>query len=178
PATDPTTIMQLHDLTVSKTHAGSFTQGQIGGTYTITVTNAGAAPTTGTVTLTDTLPPGLTATALSGTGWTCVLGTVTCTRTDALAASGSYPAITLTVNVAINAAPSVTNKATVSGGGEVNTTNDTATDVTAIIQLPDATVSKTHVGSFTEGQTGATYTITISNIGLGPTFGSVTVNDI
>jgi hypothetical protein len=29
-ATDPTTINQLADLTITKTHTGNFTQGQVG----------------------------------------------------------------------------------------------------------------------------------------------------
>ena len=105
-ATDPTTIGAGPDLTITKTHTGDFTQGQIGATYTITVTNAGNAPTSGPVTVTDTLPAGLTATALSGTGWSCTLATLTCTRSDALAAGSSFPALTLTVNVAANAGAS------------------------------------------------------------------------
>jgi hypothetical protein len=40
--------------------------------------------------------------------------------------------LTLTVNVAANAPASVTNTATVSGGGEINTANDTANDPTTI----------------------------------------------
>src|SRR5438128_3674091 len=124
-------------MTVAKSHSGNFTQGQTGATYTITATNSGFAATSGTVTVTDTLPVGLTATAISGTGWTCVLGTLTCTRSDALAAGASYPAITLTVNVADNTAPIVTNAATVSGGGESNTGNDTANDPTTVNQLSD-----------------------------------------
>src|SRR5207253_2790474 len=123
--TDPTTINQLPDLTIAKSHSGNFTQGQVGATYTITATNSGFAPTSGVVTVTDTLPAGLTATGISGSGWTCVLGTLTCTRNDGLAAGSSYPAITLTVDVANNAAASVTNTANVSGGGQTNTTNDT-----------------------------------------------------
>ena len=79
-ATDPTTIGTGPDLTITKTHTGNFTQGQIGATYTIRVTNAGNAPTNAPVTVTDTLPAGLTATALSGTGWTCTLATLTCTQ--------------------------------------------------------------------------------------------------
>src|SRR5437762_112328 len=125
----------------------------------------------------DTLPTGLTATAISGSGWTCTLGTLTCTRSDALAVSASYPAIILTVNVANNAAAYLTNTATVSGGGEVNTANDTASDPTAINQLPDLTVTKSHTGNFTQGQTGATYTITVSNSGFAPTTGTVTLTD-
>ena len=81
------------DLTVAATHTGNFKQGDTGDTYTITVGNAGDAATSGTVSLVDTLPGGLTATAMSGTGWTVNLRTLTATRSDALAAGGSYPAV-------------------------------------------------------------------------------------
>ncbi len=74
------------DLTLSKTHVGTFTQGQTGATYTLTVTNSGTVATSGTVTVTDTLPVGLSATALSGASWSCTLSTLTCTRSDGLAA--------------------------------------------------------------------------------------------
>lgn len=175
--TDPTTVVQP-DLTITKSHSGNFTQGQTGATYTITVTNSGTASTNGTtVTVTDTLPSGLTATGISGTGWSCVLGTLTCTRTTVLTAGSSYPAITLTVNVAANAPASVTNSVSVSGGGQTNTANDTATDPTTITQLQDLTIAKTHTGNFTQGQTGATYTITATNSGGLPTSGTVTVTD-
>src|SRR5208337_4388442 len=124
------------DLTISKTHLGNFAQSDKGDVYTITVSNSGSAPTVGVVTMNESVPAGLTATTIGGSGWNCPTGTLTsplvCTRSDALAAGSSYPAITLTVNVASNAPPSVTNAATVSGGGELNTGNDTAKDVTTI----------------------------------------------
>jgi uncharacterized repeat protein (TIGR01451 family) len=120
------------DLTITKTHAGNFTQGQTGATYTITVRNTGSAPTTGTVTVTDTLPSGLNATSLSGTGWNCVLSSLTCTRSDTVGAGLTYPALTLAVNVNSNAASSVINTATVSGGGEINTSNNVANDSTTV----------------------------------------------
>jgi uncharacterized repeat protein (TIGR01451 family) len=176
-AADPTTINQLPDLTVAKSHTGNFTQGQVGATYSVTVTNSGFASTSGVVTMADTLPAGLTATAISGTGWTCVLGTLTCTRSDALAAAASYPVITVTVNVANNAAASVTNTANVSGGGQTNTTNDSATDPTTINQLPDLTIAKSHTGNFTQGQVGATYSLTVTNSGLASTSAIATVTD-
>ena len=52
------------DLGIAKTHAGNFTQGQTGATYAIAVSNVGTGPTSGLVTVTDTLPAGLTATAI------------------------------------------------------------------------------------------------------------------
>ncbi len=178
-ASDPTTLAQVPDLFVLKTHLGNFTAGQTGATYTIQVNNLGNAPTTGTVTVIDALPAGLTATAMSGTGWNCTLANLTCTRSDALAAQGVYPTIALTVNVASNAPASVLNKVTVSGGGEVNTANDSYSDPTTIgAGVPDLTVSKTHSGNFTAGQVGATYTITVTNVGTGPTAGIVTASDI
>ena len=125
------------DLVLAKSHVGSFAQGQTGATYTLTVTNRGSGPTTGTVTVRDTLPAGLIATAMVGTGWTCTQPAGPCTRSDTLAAGSSYPVLTLTVNVASNAPLSVTNTANVGGGGETNTTNDTASDPTTILP-PDA----------------------------------------
>ena len=164
------------DLTVTKTHTGSFIQGDTGKTYTITVTNSGGAVTSGSVSMVDTLPTGLTATAIAGNGWTCTLGTVSCTRSDVLAAFSPYPAITLTVSVAANAPALVTNIATVSGGGEINTRNNKASDPTTIA-TSDLTVTKTHTGSFIQGDTGKTYTITVKNSGVAATSGSVSVVD-
>ena len=123
-------------LTITKTHSGDFHRGSSGNNYTITVSNsAGAGPTLGTVTVKDTLPNvanTMVPTAISGTGWSCNLGTLTCTRSDVLAAGASYPAITLTVNVPIGIGGStVTNSATVSGGGDPN--SHTANDPTQIV---------------------------------------------
>jgi hypothetical protein len=137
-ASDPTTIDSPAtgpDLSIAKSDAGTFTPRQAGASYTLVVTNGGGAPTAGTVTVTDTLPVGLTATAMSGDGWSCVLATLTCTRSDALGVGSRYPAITLTVSVAPSAAGSLVNTATVAGGGDVSPSNNTATDVTAIASV-------------------------------------------
>ena len=130
-----TVTVLMPDLAITKTHAGNFTQGQtVGATYTITVSNVGTAPTMGAVTVTDALPAGLTAIAIGGTGWTCPTLT-SCNRSDVLANGSSFPAITLTVSVALNAPASVVNSVTVSGGGQTNHSNDTAADTTAIAPL-------------------------------------------
>jgi len=131
------------DLTVKKTHTDPFTQGDIGDTFTITVSNIGVAPTSGTVTVADLLPPSLTATAMSGGGWSCMVATATCTTSNVLAGSGaSYPPITLTVDVAANAPISVVNSVTVSGGNEASnvTGNNTGTDPVKIRQHTTTTV--------------------------------------
>jgi hypothetical protein len=118
-------------LSITKTHSGSFTQGGTG-TYTVTVSNsASAGPTNGTVTVTDNAPTGLTVTAMSGAGWTCTT-LPTCTTSGGLNAGQSFAPITVTVSVASNAPASLTNQATVSGGGSAsNIANDTTTIVAA-----------------------------------------------
>jgi uncharacterized repeat protein (TIGR01451 family) len=89
------------DLTITKTHTGNFQQGGPG-SYTLIASNLGPGPTAGTVTVIDTLPAGLTATAISGSGWSCTLSPLSCTRSDVLAAGASYAPITVTVSVANN----------------------------------------------------------------------------
>jgi hypothetical protein len=128
----PQSGTNVPDLTVTKSHSGNFAQGQNGAQYSITVTNSGAGATAGMVSMADSLPASLTPTAMSGAGWSCSISTLVCTRSDALAGGASYPVITLTVNVASTAPPSVTNTVTVSGGSETNTANDTASDPTTI----------------------------------------------
>jgi hypothetical protein len=117
-------------LGITKTHTGNFTQGQQGATYSVTVTNAiTGAPTSGTVTVTETVPGGMTLVSMAGPGWTCP-GTVAnnCTRADVLAKGSSYP-LTVTVNVDGSAPSQVINQVSVSGGGSPTST---ATDPTTI----------------------------------------------
>jgi uncharacterized repeat protein (TIGR01451 family) len=152
-------------------HSGTFTQRR-SGTYTITVMNNGG-PTNGLVTVTSTLPSVFTAPAVSGSGWTCAVPTLSCTRSDVLGNGASYPPITLQVDIASNAPASVINSATISGGGDLNTANNTVSDPTTIIPAADLSLSIQHSGTFTQGQRG-TYTITVMN-NSGPTNGLVTV---
>ena len=114
---------QYSGLSVSATHYGNFTSGATG-TYQIAIQNQTFTPTSGAVTVTDTLPNGLTATAISGNGWTCTLSNLTCTRSDVLNTSAGYPPITIAVNVAHLAPTTLTNNASVSYGGITNPASD------------------------------------------------------
>jgi uncharacterized repeat protein (TIGR01451 family) len=119
-------------LAIAKSHVGSFAQSQTGATYSVTVSNGGSGgPTNGTVTVTESVPAGLTLVSMSGSGWTCPANGTTCTTTNVLTPGTSYLPITVTVNVASNAAASVTNQVSVSGGGSAtNSTSDPTTIVT------------------------------------------------
>ena len=126
-------------LSIIKTHTGNFTQGQAGATYTVTVSNgATPGPTSGPVTVTETIPSGLSLVSMAGTGWTCA--TNICTRSDVLAGGASFPPITVTVNVAVSATSPQVNAVSVSGGGSANayTTDSTtiASGLTATCSAP------------------------------------------
>jgi uncharacterized repeat protein (TIGR01451 family) len=169
------------DLTITKTHPSGVAIPGGTVTYTVTVSNVGRSPSSGAVTVTETPPPGLTVTALSGTGWTCTVATRICTRSDALAPAESYPGITVTTTVGASAAPgTVTNSAAVSGGGDSNTTNNTAEDPTTIAAPApgmDLAIAKTHSpNTVVPGQT-FSYFITVLNVGSSPSSGTVTVTE-
>ena len=132
------TNIPVADLAISKTHSGNFTVG-LNGSYTLSVTNNGPSAEPGTITVTDTLPAGLSYVSATGTGWTCgaVGQDVTCTHAGPLTSGASLPDITLTVGVAAAAAPSVTNTASVSGTAFDNQAgNDSSSDPTVVQHRP------------------------------------------
>ncbi len=123
-------------LSVSVTQPEAFTPGQTGATYSVVVSNAaGAAPTNGTVTVTD--PTGLTLVSMSGTGWNCSGNT--CTRSDVLQPGASFPPITVTVNVAADAPSQVTSQISLSGGGSAPTSASATTNIVAPPAAPGLT---------------------------------------
>ena len=164
---EPRLAVTSANLSITKTHTGSFTQGQQFATYTVTVSNAASnLATSGTVTLTDTVPAGMTLVSMSGTGWDCSISG--CSRGDVLNPGSSYPAITITVNVADNAAAQVTNQATVSGGGSPSAS---ASDVTAIDPvLPPAAVTVLSPGLLATGVSAA------ASLTWGPSAGATSYN--
>ena len=167
-------------LTIVSTHSGNFYQGQQNATYILTITNNGGGnPSTGLVTVTETLPAGMTLVQMIGDGWACT-GNV-CTRSDALLATLAYPTITVLVNVSATATSPLSNVAKVTGGGSAATssTDVTVINTTAPSNPPALSISLTHTGNFTQGQQNATYTITVSNkSGASSTSGVVYANQV
>jgi len=125
----------------------------------------------------DTLPAGLNYSSFSGSGWSCSAAgqTVNCTNDSAVSAGASYSTLTLLVNVASNAAASISNVISTSGAGTTAITNQS--DTITVDKTPVLSVSKSHAGSFTQGSTGE-WDITVSNTASGSaTSGTVTVSD-
>ena len=142
---------------VSEGSSGTFTQGQTGGTLTITVSNtAGASSvTSGTTTVTETLPTGFTAASLSGAGWSCSGTTaITCTSTQAVNGGAYFNVIGINVAVAATAVnPTTTNAATASGGTAAALAASSTIGL-AVVQVPTSMAA----GSGTSPQTTAVNT--------------------
>jgi hypothetical protein len=119
----------------------NFAPGSTGNVYALTVMNSGGAPadgSSGPITVSDTLPAGLTATAISGTNAagndissSCSLATVSCTLSSVVDPGGGI-FIYVQVSVAPGTPGSVTNAATVSGGGATPASTTEATTVSSI----------------------------------------------
>ena len=143
---------------VTKSHSGNFTPGQTG-TWSIAVGNTAASgASSGTVTVTDTLPSGYSVSSAGGRDWTCSgTGTqaLTCTNSDAIAAGSSFGTITLLVNVPANSPGSVQNMATASGGGAAQSANSN-TDTVTVNQA--ATITSANNTTFVAG-TGGSFTV-------------------
>jgi len=135
----------VSDLAISKTHIGNFYVGQ-NGTYTISVQNNGPNIEPGIITVTDTLPAGLSYISATGTGWSCNASgqTVTCTRAGNLGVGTSTANITLSVSISASATPSVTNTASVSGTNFDNiSSNNSDSDTVTVATNPVISLKKT-----------------------------------
>ena len=168
PASMPVTIEEAldPDLTIQMVREDDYyLPGLLNRQYTITVTNEGEGPTSGTVTVEADFASGLTLTSLTGTGWSCSIGTGTCTRSDLLVPGDSYPPMIATVNVAAGIGGGLLNAAaTVSGGGDVNSYNNSTGDEVTVIDFPVIELSVP--GSETWGKT-ASVKIDVTKTDLG-----------
>jgi uncharacterized repeat protein (TIGR01451 family) len=172
-------------LTISKGHTGNFDQGQSNVTYTVTVSNtAGAGPTAGTVTMSESAPTGLSLVSMNGGGtWNCSV-LPTCATSAVLNGGSSYPAITVTMNVTGNAPASLTNYVNVSGGGSATasrsdpTTINPALMVSGPASLPVGTVNVAYTPTTVTAMGGSgdyTWTATglAAGLSIGPATGSI-----
>jgi type VI secretion system secreted protein VgrG len=140
PTPPPPTPPAAANLFIVKNHVGNFVVGT-NASYRIAIFNNGGSTTSGTYTVTDTLPTGLTFVSATGVGWTCSASgqTVTCTNGDFIAPGPGANSITLTVLPTAAAVPTVTNRAVVSGGGDAGPDDNTTIDVTVVSPIPTPT---------------------------------------
>ena len=169
-STDETAaLVPKSDMQVTAVASAGFATGG-NATYTLTLDNNGPQGAAGPITLTNTLPAGLTYTSVTGTGsWTCsTLGQVaTCTW------AGTYnknaPTTITIVALITSAAPaSVTNVATVSYPGldDANLTNNTASTTSAVtVRSVATTPDGATVSHLPSNGTNYTQTFVVTNTG-------------
>ncbi|PZO09690.1 MAG: hypothetical protein DCF27_05510, partial [Lysobacteraceae bacterium] len=171
------TPVNAPQLTITKTaSAASFVVGTPA-TYTLSVQNTGTLATTAVSTITDTIPAGLTIGTLPA-GCTAVGQTVTCTIASGLAA-GATTSFIIPVTPTASAAASVSNTATVSGGGDTTcpAAGRCTSTVATPVNRPELTITKTaSAASFVVG-TPATYTLSVQNTGTLATTAVSTITD-
>ncbi|WP_426243307.1 hypothetical protein [Nocardioides sp. LHG3406-4] len=161
-------VVAQADLALTKTRDSAVVTAGLPTTYTISVTNDGPSDAVGPLTITDTLPAGLSLLS-AGAPWTCLPGAgadVTCTLPGGLIAGATAPALDLQVLVAADAEPGpVTNTATVDGGTpDPVPANDTDTAEVEVVQAADLSVVKSHTGPVRVGDE-LRFTLDVANAG-------------
>ena len=140
--------------------------------FTITVSNAGPGTAAG-VTLTDTLPTGITW-AENSASCQITAGVLSCTI--GTLAPGATFQVHLTGTTDAADCGLISNTATVAATNEpASATNDNSSTDTVRVDCPDITVVKSGNGPLVAGQA-ATFTITLTNQGVGDAYG-VTLTD-
>jgi hypothetical protein len=127
------------DVSTTLSHTGNFTQGTTG-QFTIGVSNnASAEATTGTTTISDTLPTGLVPTSATGSGWSCNISgqNLTCSTANVIEPGSAAGNITLNTAVLTNAATPLTNTVSVSTPTNGNPTPTASNQVTVIAGQSD-----------------------------------------
>jgi uncharacterized repeat protein (TIGR01451 family) len=175
------------DVGVAKSSEGDMVVGETTDFF-IDVTSRGTLPTSGAITVLDTLPAGLTYTGFSGSGWSCSADgqVVTCIYGSSVARMSTTPStvprqptavprLTIEALVDETAVPSVVNTVTVATPGDAVAENNTAS-FRAFAVAPNVAVSKSHVGDFFIGRQGV-FEIAVNNVGSAPTVGDIVVVD-
>ena len=138
-----TTVTASADMSIVKAGPPTVTaSGAV--TYSLTIANNGPSDAVN-VSVTDTLPAGVTFVSVSGAGWICSnTGNVsaTCTRA-ALATGATAPVITLVVTAPAQVA-TLTNSSTVSSTtADPNPANNTSSVTTGVTGSADLAITKT-----------------------------------
>ncbi len=168
-ATDTTQLTPQADLSIALTDAPDPVAEDAALTYTIGVASGGPSNAS-TLTVTHTLPAGVTFGSATGTGWSCshAAGVVTCTR--ATLAPGAAPSITVSVT-APGAGGSLSSTATVAAATtDPAAGNNSATATTTVTPVNDPPTANDDAATVAE-DAAATAIAVLSNDTITPDTG-------
>ena len=134
--------------------------------YTIQVKQNGPDPVSGTVTVVNTLPAGVTSASGSGTGWSCggvVSGTITCTTPGPVPAS-VLPTLTFSMNAPVSGFVITDSVAVSSATSDPSPSNNNKSVNTTVVDRADMAITKTGPSGVVAGQN-IVYTIVVTNNG-------------
>jgi len=164
------TLLNVADLSLSKSGFPSPVFAGSSLTYTITVNNAGPGAAQG-ATLTDVLPPGTTFQSLTAAaGWGCTApavgaaGTVVCSN-PALAVGSAVFTLVAEVNASVLGGTLITNTASVAAAtSDQNPGNEVASSAVPVAASADLSIMKASPGPVFPGSN-VVYTLVVSNHG-------------
>ena len=164
-ATQVTTLTRSADLAITKSDTPDPVVAGQTITYTLTVTNNGPSDASG-VTVTDTLPSGVTFVSATPSQGTATGAGNTVTASLGNLADGASATITITGTVAATASGTLTNTATVSATetDSVSTNNSDSEDTTVQRQV-DLAITKIDATDPISAGNALTYTMTVTNNG-------------
>ncbi len=165
------------DLAIDKSHLGPAVAGQTLD-YLLQVTDNGPSVSPGPVTVTDTVPGGMTITSVDGGGqWSCDHDDTTLTCTATSLAVGPADPIIVTVSIAEDAGPAtLRNTAAVAGPADSDPSNDSADDDTSVVDSAELSIAKSASSPVVVAGTDLSYQLEVTNAGPS-TADSVVVSD-
>jgi uncharacterized repeat protein (TIGR01451 family) len=161
-----TTVLPSADLSITNTASANPVNAGSPLSFTLSVSNAGPDATSGSVTVSNTFPSGVTSFTFSGTGWTCgaLSGSIaTCTNSNSIANGGSAAALALSMT-APPSGPANDSAAVSAGTADPNGANNSASQSVAVTGVANLDLTMTGPASVIAGQTIA-YTVTLTNNG-------------
>ncbi|WP_456695174.1 isopeptide-forming domain-containing fimbrial protein [Aeromicrobium sp. P5_D10] len=170
---DSVEVTTAADMTLAKTHTGTPVAGEPF-TFTLTATNDGPSDALAPVTISDTLPVGMTYVSAND-AWSCVADAVSaagqevlCTlvSTDPLLPGTSAPALAMVVDVAADqSGETLVNQAVVdSDTPDPDTTNNEDDDTVTPTDEVDLSITKSHAGPVEVG-TQLKFEVNVKNAG-------------
>ncbi|MEO7262447.1 MAG: hypothetical protein ABI047_14510 [Jatrophihabitantaceae bacterium] len=179
PASESATVVvgKLADLSLAMLHTGNGQVGQVLD-FTLRVHNAGPS-TANQITISDSLPAGLSFVSGTGSGWACAVDAnelVSCALSDPVPAGADSADLVLSAMVSAPAYPGVTNLATAGSSDPALTGSADASDQLLVDPAAQLTITKEHRGDLAVGQS-ASYQITVTNSGPTASPGPIQLTD-